>query len=139
MIYTSYFANPKLKQSKTSLHFVSVARWPPRWFGKGLDKYPDLYPSLALFEWLREVGPQPITDVRARYMRQTLKKLDPKKVYKDLNGSVILCYEKLPKPCHRHFIASWLNRQIGKTVVEEFDFDGKDRFDFLAEEKIGVI
>ena len=49
---------------------------------------------------------------------EVLKNLDPNKVYNDLDGAVLLCYEESYEFCHRHIVASWLNKMINKDVLE---------------------
>ena len=49
---------------------------------------------------------------------EVLKNLDPNKVYNDLDGAVLLCYEESYEFCHRHIVASWLNKMINKEVLE---------------------
>ena len=52
------------------------------------------------------------------YWNQVLSKLDPEKVFKDLDNSVLLCYEPNTEFCHRHIVASWLEILLGIKVPE---------------------
>lgn len=56
------------------------------------------------------------------YMRhfydEVLLPLDPKQVYKDLNHSVLLCYEDSSDFCHRHIVAAWLEKNLNIKVKE---------------------
>ena len=52
------------------------------------------------------------------YWNQVLSKLDPEKVFRDLNNSVLLCYEDNMLFCHRHIVAAWLELTLGVKVPE---------------------
>ena len=47
-----------------------------------------------------------------------LSQLDPKKVYEELDGKILLCYEKETDFCHRFLVASWLEFNLGIEVKE---------------------
>ena len=54
----------------------------------------------------------------ARYQEEVLSFLDPKKVVKDLGPeSILLCWERPDRFCHRHIVAEWL-RKAGYDVWE---------------------
>ena len=62
------------------------------------------------------------------YCKQVLSKLDPAKVYRELEYSTLLCYEDPEEFCHRHVVAAWFNLLLGNTIqpVCEIAFvDGK--------------
>lgn len=59
------------------------------------------------------------------YYTQVLKKLDPSKIAKELDNSIMLCYEKGDQFCHRHLVAFWLEESIGIKVNEVMIIDGK--------------
>jgi uncharacterized protein (DUF488 family) len=46
-----------------------------------------------------------------------LAKLKPDEVGKELDGCVLLCWEKNPAECHRSYVAKWL-RNAGFEVEE---------------------
>jgi len=102
MIFTSYFANYKFLE-KTDLRQVSVARKTPA----GMESYPDLFPSAGLLEAFKH-GEIDTSVYEGAYRRETLSRLDPGKVVRDLKGSVLLCYERPESFCHRHIAAKWL-------------------------------
>jgi len=52
------------------------------------------------------------------YYNEVLSKLDPEEVYRDLNNSVLLCYEDSNEFCHRHIVAEWLELTLGIKVFE---------------------
>ena len=114
MITTSCF-----KDSKDREHTVSIARsdfpWPMK--GYRFEKYPDLMPSLHL---LREWRAGKITEeaYTQRYYNETLSKLDPRKVYNDLDGKILLCHEPPGAFCHRRLVARWLESSPDVEVVE---------------------
>ncbi len=52
------------------------------------------------------------------YYSQVLSKLDPIDVYRDLDGCILLCYEKPYEFCHRHIVACWLEESLKIWVPE---------------------
>lgn len=52
------------------------------------------------------------------YYKQVLAYLDPLKVYRDLDYSIILCYEEENDFCHRHIVAAWFELFLGFEVKE---------------------
>jgi uncharacterized protein (DUF488 family) len=85
--------------------------------GYRFEKYPDLMPSLHL---LREWRAGTITEeaYTQRYYNETLHKLDPQKVYNDLDGKILLCHEPPGAFCHRQLVARWLESSLDVKVVE---------------------
>lgn len=59
------------------------------------------------------------------YYRRVLSKLDPQDVYDQLDGSVLLCYEKSHDFCHRHIVAAWLELLLDIEVPEVKSNGGK--------------
>ena len=53
-----------------------------------------------------------------QYWEQVLSKLDPESVYKELDCSILLCYEPNTKFCHRHIVAAWFEIFLGKEIPE---------------------
>ena len=109
MIYTSYFASRKYNESIA----VSISRGTPSWFtGK---EYKLLAPSRDLLNGykLGEIN----DDIYTKEFNKYLSTLDAEKVYNDLDGKVLLCYEKTGKFCHRHLVAEWLINN-GYDVIE---------------------
>lgn len=41
------------------------------------------------------------------YYKEVLSKLDPELIYKELDFSILLCYEDNNEFCHRHIVAAW--------------------------------
>lgn len=50
------------------------------------------------------------------YYKQVLSKLDPERVYRQLDHSTLLCYEDPEEFCHRHVVAAWFNLLLGSTI-----------------------
>jgi uncharacterized protein (DUF488 family) len=119
MIYTSYFASRKYKKEDG----VSIAHYSDFWKG---NAYFDLAPSSTLLAWWKSLPEELQCDMHYQqlyftyYKQETLDKLDPHKVAKDLEGRVLLCYEKASDFCHRHIVAAWL-RNYGYQC-EEIDY-----------------
>ena len=108
MIYTSYFSSKKYNKEDG----VSIARYNNFWKG---ETYPNLYPSEELLNWFKKIDKVDQNDIwfteqyERAYYEEILNKLDPHKVAADLEGKVLLCYEKSEDFCHRHLVAAWLN------------------------------
>ena len=106
MVITGYFAQAK-KYKEKNLELVSVSPVKPEWFtDPSVKDYPALFPTREmLFNFQESNNIQVFVDA---YNSEILSKLDPSKVYYDLNNKVILCYERPTDFSHRHLIAYWL-------------------------------
>ncbi len=87
------------------------------------DCYMDLAPKKEFWrKWHDNLGKIDEIDNNKYYIeeyyKQVLSKLDPKKVYNDLDNSVLLCYESNYDFCHRHIVAAWLELTLGVDVPE---------------------
>lgn len=109
MIQTSYFYKAGKKPNA-----VSIALKSPFWF-KG-KQYPALAPTEELLEFWRETHDE--EEYAKRYIKEVLSKLDPQRVYEDLDGSILLCWENSDQFCHRHIVAMWLEKNLGIEVPE---------------------
>lgn len=116
MIYTSYFASKKYNKNQG----ISISRYNKFWQG---EVYSELFPSTSLLAWWKSLSEeaQKCQDYQQiyfeAYKQETLAKLDPNKVAAELEGRVLLCYEKSENFCHRHIVAAWL-RHFGYIVEE---------------------
>lgn len=99
MIYTSYFAKYRGRNG------VSIARTQPTTH----PEYPDLMPSWYLLKDYKNNNIDE-AEYEHEYYRDVLSHLDPAKVAADLNGKVLLCWERPENFCHRHIVAEWLNK-----------------------------
>ena len=107
-LFTSYFA-----RSSRHPKAVSIAQYPPRWYGKG-RRYIKLAPSRELLK-----SKLPPDQWKEEYQKQILDKLDPFLVALELgDGAVMLCFEKPGDICHRHYVAEWLREKCKIEVVE---------------------
>lgn len=113
---TSYFA-----KSKNATGAVSIAIGTP-WWAK-MPKYLDLAPTWDMVENLKLTGnSKEYTD---RFYTEILNKLSPEKVYADLENSILLCWEKYDKFCHRRLVAKWIKSELG-IFITEIDYIGED-------------
>jgi uncharacterized protein (DUF488 family) len=116
MIYTSYFSSKKYNKENG----ISIARYNKFWDG---ESYPLLYPSASLLAWWKDLNKSEQNDIwfteqyEQAYFKETLDVLDPHRVAAELEGKVLLCYEKSEDFCHRHLVAEWL-RRYGYEVEE---------------------
>jgi len=105
---TSYFA--KYRGDKG----VSIAAKAPPGF-KG-ETYPALYPKWSFLGRYKEDGDE--DKYTKAYYDEVLSKLDPEKVYADLKGKVLLCWERSGSFCHRRIVAEWLERELEVEIPE---------------------
>lgn len=85
--------------------------------------YPALAPKLSFWKvWHNNIGKISEEENNKYYVQeywnQVLSKLDPEKVYRELDYSVLLCYEPNTVFCHRHIVAAWLEILLGVKVPE---------------------
>jgi len=109
---TSYFGNASAARDPQA---VSIAHWPPRWWGAG-RRYNLLAPSADLLK--RSKAGLPWPEYVEEYTREVLEKLDPVRVHADLKDSILLCWERPGEDCHRRLVAEWIEEAIGVKVPE---------------------
>ena len=110
---TSYFANKKIVSDQNA---VSIARWPPRWWGSR-RRYDALAPSADLLKRFKAglSWPQYVYE----YECDVLRYLDPVKVVADLGrDAILLCWEAPDEECHRRLVAAWLEKTLNVKVPE---------------------
>lgn len=109
MFLTSYFSCPILSSCVKS-EKIAISRSQPKDF-KG-RVYIDLAPDWELIR---------LKDNQEKYTEiynELLKTLDPFKVLKDLDNSVVLCWESPKKFCHRHLVADWIMKETNINIYE---------------------
>jgi len=95
---------------------VSIARWPPRWWGSR-RRYIALAPSADLLKRLKAGLPWP--EYCEEYKRDVLAKLNPARVFTELGqDAILLCWEAPGADCHRRLVAEWLESNLGVKVDE---------------------
>ncbi len=110
---TSYFANRSAAEDPRA---VSIARWPPRWWGTR-KRYIALAPSVDLLRRSKVGLPWP--EYVTEYRRNVLAKLDPAEVFIDLGpDAILLCWEAPDEACHRHLVAEWLKQSLNFEIPE---------------------
>lgn len=119
MIRTSNYKS-FIKASKIT---VSISRDCGKDAGYIGDIYLDLAPEKSLLKkYHKNIGVIPeyenIESYIIEYWNNVLSKLDPEKVYNDLNNKILLCYERSNEFCHRHVVAAWLELLLEKEVPE---------------------
>lgn len=85
--------------------------------------YPSLAPKLSFWKiWHDNIGKINEEENNRYYVQeyfnQVLSKLDPEEIYRELDYSVLLCYEPNTEFCHRHIIAAWFEILLGIKVPE---------------------
>ena len=87
------------------------------------NSYPALAPKLSFWKVWHDNKGKVSEEKNNRYYvqeywNQVLSKLDPDKVYRELDYSVLLCYEPSGEFCHRHIVAAWFEILLGVNVPE---------------------
>jgi hypothetical protein len=111
MIYTSYYANHR--NFLSGFRPVCISLWPPRGF-RG-DRKLELAPTKDLLMDYKD-GKADTNEYILRFNQQ-LERLDVKKIAIDVEGCILLCYEKTGDFCHRHLVGDWL-KAAGYSVEE---------------------
>lgn len=109
MIYTSNFS-----KNGNNENAVAICGKSPAFF-KGME-YKKLAPKYWFFKKYKEDHDEEF--YIKHYYLEVLSKLDPQKVYEELDGKILLCYEKETDFCHRFLVADWLEQKLGIKVEE---------------------
>jgi len=126
MIYTSSYTSLCLNK------YITVSISGDR--GKGVNYqgkcYPKLAPKLSFWKiWHDNIGKISEEENNRFYIQEyynkVLSKLDPEKVYDELEHSVLLCYEVNTEFCHRHIVAAWFEILLDKKIPEIKESDNK--------------
>lgn len=118
MIYTSSYD----KCNNTSLKKVSISGDKGKSIGYIGTSYSKLAPKKEFWEkWHSNIGiiPKEENDLFyvEQFYKQVLVNIDPDEIIKELDESVLLCYESSGF-CHRHIVSDWLNIFCGIEVPE---------------------
>ena len=120
MIYTSNYYNCKSNLFKK----YSISGDRGRMANYDGECYPKLAPKKEFWEvWHNNIGKINEEENLKYYIReywlQVLSKLDVNEVYKELDRSILLCYESKDEFCHREIGAAWFELfLIGVRVPE---------------------
>ena len=110
MILTSYYGNKDLRQVEDQYKLVAISQSIPKGF-KG-EIFKGLAPSWELVKMKNEA------QYAAIYWQTVLSKLDPLKIVKSFDNSILLCWEAPGEFCHRRLVAEWLKEATGEDVPE---------------------
>ena len=138
MIFTSYFANiPGIDPGR---RLVSIARKTPP--GVDVEPFPPLFPSPTLLSSYKN-GKVDIEEYERIYREETLAKLNPKQIKRDLSGAVLLCYEKAGDFCHRNIVRKWLaendvfsleyKKSYRVAIVGSREYDRREEFEWIMD------
>ncbi len=119
MIYTSSYKETKSCSFKT----ISISKDKGEDASYVGDVYLDLAPKRDFFKiWRHNRNIIPEMENNEYYMREfydkVLSSLDVEKVYNDLDGKILLCYENNDEFCHRHIVAAWFEILLGVEIPE---------------------
>jgi uncharacterized protein (DUF488 family) len=113
---TSYFFSDKLT---SDMNLVSIAGLAPKEIKEkfsNMTTYKDLQPPKQLVIDYKS-GTITSKQYTVKYKDQ-LNKLNPFKIFQDLENSVLLCWEPKGQFCHRHLVADWIYNTTGNSVEE---------------------
>ena len=122
MIYTSYYAYVK-KYMIPKDKCVSITLGGKFWEE---DICVELMPTGKILSWWKSLTKEEQKDKKNQliyerlFYRDVLSKRNAKELYKELDGKILLCFEKTGDFCHRHIVAKWFNEN--GFVAKEFDF-----------------
>ncbi len=122
VIATSYFASKLIKGCKVRLVSIALSTRYVK-----CERYKKLAPTREMIE-LAHAGNT--DEYVRRYRAEILSKLDPLEVYDELDGAILLCWEKAGSFCHRRLVAEWLEEATGKKVPE-LDAELMKKFEFI--------
>lgn len=107
---TSYYA-----KSAKHPNTVSIAGKAPDWFtGR---QYKKLAPKYWFFKKFKRDGDEEFYKIQ--FQKEVLDKLDPQEVFDELGeDTILLCWEKSGKFCHRHLVAEWLSKALNIEIKE---------------------
>ena len=104
--------------------------------------YPELAPKLSFWKiWHDNIGKIAEEENNRYYVQeywnQVLSKFDPEKVYRELDNSILLCYEPNTEFCHRHIVAAWFEILLGVKVPEakanDYQIEEIDRPEYIKQ------
>ena len=110
MICTSYFASKLIRQKDFRLVSIALSTRYVK-----CERYKALAPTREMIELAHAGNTEEYTRL---YRSNVLAKLNPQKVYEELDGAVLLCWEKSGSFCHRRLVANWLEKSVGQPVPE---------------------
>ncbi len=111
-LFTSYYSSPKLATLDFS-RFIPISRGIPRGFLYNF-RLMELAPTWSMIH-LSESEYIPLYE---RILNDVLKNDVYKILQKLPDNAILLCYEKPPKFCHRHLVATWIYNSTG-IIIEE--------------------
>lgn len=119
MISTSSYND--FKSDKYSVYSISGNRGGDA--GYNGKCYSALAPKIGFWrEWEENIKNRSFEENTKFYIReywdQVLSKLDPETVYRELDNSILLCYEPNTEFCHRHIVAAWFELLLEVNVSE---------------------
>ena len=140
MIYTSSYKDWKSDKYKTySISGDRGKNTEPEYQG---EYYQALAPKKDFWKkWHKKIGKISEEENNWYYIqefwKEVLSKLDPSQVYKELDDSVLLCYESSELFCHRHIVAAWfeilLDVKVPEIVAKGNEFEERERPAYIKE------
>ncbi len=120
-MYTSNFT-----RARNVSNTICISTGVPKWYIG--PKYTDLNPGWSIVnEYKTNIKTLPAEEVQANYIKryktEVLDHLDVEKVYSDLEGKVMLCYESPGEFCHRRLVAEWIKEELDIDVPELIEFE----------------
>lgn len=124
MLKTGYFWKAT-HEPEPDVQYVSISRQKQRG-AEHIPTYEALMPSWDIIKLAHDsnYSEESFAEYRKLYYQQ-LDKLDPAKIYSDLQNCTVICFES-PKDlangkkyCHRRMFAGWIEEKLGIVVPED--------------------
>lgn len=99
---------------------VSIARSNPKYYHG--TTFLTLAPTWNMLGQYRRISKESGPEVAQKHYiiqyDEILSRLNPQKIYKILDGKILLCWEAPGDFCHRRLVAKWLENNLGIIVPE---------------------
>ena len=104
--------------------------------------FPKLAPKLSFFKiWHDNIGVISEEENNKYYIeeyyKQVLSNLNPEEIYRELENSILLCYEDSKEFCHRHIVAAWfkilLDIEVPEIKVDGLYIETIERPEYIKE------
>jgi len=120
MLYTSYFANVKNLPKDYQCYYISNSNV------YGLAK--PLTCVVPSWQLVKSYKDSLIDNLEYTRIYTDMLEANKEEILKQIralpDNSVLLCYEKLPKFCHRHVLADWLKNN--GIEIKEYEYESND-------------
>lgn len=120
MLFSSFYSKKGLREfcCKRGLRLVCVSRSCLSGFN-GIVKAEEVFPSWEMIRLVKDC--KDYRGYKRRYWEEVLKKVDCGEFVRKYDNSVLLCWERDYKCCHRYLLGEWI-------LSNGFNFGGELEF-----------